>query len=68
MEVIAKVQEITGRPLAVQKVERRPGDAAVLIASNQKAVRHLGWSPCHSSLDNIIASAWKWHRNLRGAR
>jgi UDP-glucose 4-epimerase len=68
MEVIAKVQEVTGRPLAVQKVDRRPGDAAVLIASNQKALQHLGWSPRHSELGNIIASAWKWHRLLRAAR
>jgi UDP-glucose-4-epimerase GalE len=67
MEVIGKVQEITGRPLVVQKAARRPGDAAVLIASNQKALQQLGWSPRHSDLDNIIASAWKWHRNMRGA-
>jgi UDP-glucose-4-epimerase GalE len=67
MEVIGKVQEITGRTLVVQKVDRRPGDAAVLIASNQKALQQLGWSLHHSDLDNIIASAWKWHRNMRGA-
>ena len=67
MEVIAKVREITGRPLVVEKVDRRPGDAAVLIASNQKALQQLGWSPHHSDLDKIIASAWKWHRTMRGA-
>jgi UDP-glucose-4-epimerase GalE len=67
MEVIAKVREITGRPLVVQKVDRRPGEAAVLIASNQKALQQLGWYPRHSDLDKIIASAWKWHRTMRGA-
>jgi UDP-glucose 4-epimerase len=65
MEVIGKVQDITGCRLAVEKVDRRPGDAAVLVASNQKALRELGWSLGHSDLENIIASAWKWHRKMR---
>jgi UDP-glucose-4-epimerase GalE len=65
MEVIAKVQEITGRPLNIKRSDRRPGDAAVLVASTQKVHQKLGWSPAHSDLDNIIASAWKWHRKLR---
>jgi UDP-glucose-4-epimerase GalE len=64
-EMIGKVMEITGRPLRVQTAARRPGDAPVLIASNEKARRELGWRPEHSTLENIIATAWRWHRRPR---
>ncbi len=64
-EVINKVMEITRRPLRVQLAARRPGDAPVLIASNEKARRELGWTPRHSRLENIIATAWQWHQRQR---
>jgi UDP-glucose 4-epimerase len=66
MEVIRKAAEITGRPIAVATAGRRTGDSPVLVASNAKAGRELGWVPEHSSLENIIATAWKWHRKMRG--
>jgi len=66
MEVIRKAAEITGRPIAVETTARRPGDPPVLIASNEKARRELGWVPEHSSLDNIIATAWKWQCKMKG--
>jgi UDP-glucose-4-epimerase GalE len=66
MEVIRKAAEITGRPIAVETAARRPGDPPALVASNEKARRELGWVPEHSSLDNIIATAWKWHSKMRG--
>lgn len=40
---------------------RRAGDPAVLIASSEKAKNILGWKPEHADLEEIIASAWKWH-------
>jgi UDP-arabinose 4-epimerase len=66
-EVIRKAMEITGRPIQVHTAARRPGDAPVLIASNEKAKRELGWTPRHSGLENIIATAWQWHQRLHGA-
>jgi UDP-glucose-4-epimerase GalE len=65
MEVFRKAAAVTGREFPVETAPRRPGDAAVLIASNQKARELLGWMPEHSSLENIIASAWRWHQRLR---
>lgn len=41
---------------------RRGGDPAKLIASSEKAKKVLGWNPVHASLEEIIASAWKWHQ------
>ncbi|MBP1904825.1 UDP-glucose 4-epimerase [Paenibacillus turicensis] len=60
-EVIAKVQEVTGRSFPVEISPRRAGDPAVLIASSEKARKVLGWNPSRNRLDDIIASAWGWH-------
>ena len=41
---------------------RRPGDPAALIASSEKAMEVLGWNPKHAAIEDIIGSAWNWHR------
>lgn len=61
-EVIDSVRRVTGRPIAVEECERRPGDPAVLVASSEKIKKDLGWQPKFSELDQIIASAWRWHQ------
>ena len=61
-EVIDSVRRVTGRPIAVEEQERRPGDPAVLVASSEKIKAELGWQPQFAELDQIIASAWQWHR------
>jgi UDP-glucose 4-epimerase len=63
-EVIEATRRVTGHAIPVEQHPRRPGDPAVLVASSEKAQRELGWSPEHSTLDDIIASAWAWHREL----
>jgi len=59
-ELIATIKAVTGRDFRVDVVERRAGDSPVLVADNSKARDVLGWSPRYS-LEDIIASAWKWH-------
>jgi UDP-glucose 4-epimerase len=61
-EVIDSVRRVTGRPIDVQEEPRRPGDPAVLVASSEKIKAELGWEPQFAQLDQIIASAWKWHQ------
>lgn len=61
-EVIEAVRRVTGHPIPVEEVERRPGDPAILIASSEKISRELGWKPEFETLDSIVASAWKWHQ------
>lgn len=61
-EVIDSVARVTGRPIAVEQCERRPGDPAVLVASSEKIKSELGWQPRFPELDQIIASAWQWHQ------
>lgn len=62
-EMIEAAKKVTGKDFKVVEEGRRAGDPAVLIASSQKCKKILGWNPCHSSIEEIIASAWKWHVN-----
>jgi UDP-glucose 4-epimerase len=59
-EVIDAARTITGRDIPVNAGPRRPGDPAVLVASSERISKALGWRPQQSSLEAIVASAWKW--------
>jgi UDP-glucose 4-epimerase len=61
-EVIESARRVTGHPIPVESVPRRPGDPAILIASSEKIARELGWKPRHTRLDAIVQSAWAWHQ------
>ena len=60
-EVIETARSVTGHPIPATEVPRRAGDPARLVASGEKAKKVLGWEPEIKQLDDIIASAWKWH-------
>jgi len=60
LEVIDAAERITGRKIPRKLGPRRPGDPAVLVASKEKLKRVLGWEASHSSLEEIIQSAWVW--------
>ncbi len=61
-EVIDTARKVTGHSIPAEDVLRRAGDPARLVASSEKAKNILGWCPVHNSLEEIIASAWKWHK------
>jgi UDP-glucose 4-epimerase len=60
LEVIAVAERVTGRKISSKLGPRRPGDPAVLVASKEKLKKMLGWEASHSSLEEIIQSAWTW--------
>jgi UDP-glucose 4-epimerase len=62
-EVVERARVVTGRPITALEAPRRAGDPAVLVADSSRARAELGWQPQYEDLDEIIASAWKWHRN-----
>jgi UDP-glucose 4-epimerase len=62
-EVIETARRVTGHPIPVKELPRRPGDSARLVASSEKIKRELGWKPEHDNLREIISSAWEWHRS-----
>jgi UDP-glucose 4-epimerase len=61
-EVVETAKRVTGVDFPVAMGPRRAGDPATLIASSQRAQQELGWRTEHSSLDEIVSSAWEWHR------
>ncbi len=62
-EVVETARKVTGDPIKAVISPRRAGDPARLIASSEKAKRVLGWKPEHADLEEIIATAWKWHKS-----
>ena len=62
-EIIETARKVTGHPIPATETSRRAGDPARLVASSEKAKSVLGWKPVHDSLEEIIASAWNWHKN-----
>ena len=62
-EVIETSRKVTGHPIPSEVAPRRAGDPAKLVASSEKAMKELGWKPQHDSMEKIIESAWKWHKN-----
>ncbi len=62
-EMVEAARQVTGHPIPQVMGERRAGDPASLIASSAKAKAILGWSPKHTDVETIIASAWNWHKN-----
>ena len=60
-QVIAAVEQVSGRPLRHAIGAIREGDPPVLVASADKARRMLGWQPQRSDIATIVADAWRWH-------
>ena len=62
-EIIDAVKKVSGKDFTVKTEPRRPGDPARLVASAEKAEKILGWTPDFKNLDEIIKTAWNWHKN-----
>lgn len=61
-EVIDTARKVAGHPIPAVVAPRRGGDPAQLIASSEKAKKVLGWNPEHADLEEIIRTAWNWHK------
>jgi UDP-glucose 4-epimerase len=61
-QVIETCEKVTGKKIPAVEKPRRPGDPPKLVASAQKAIRDLGWTPKYPKLEDIVATAWAWHR------
>lgn len=66
LQVVEAAEQATGGKVPLAFGPRRPGDPPVLVADAARAAAALRWRPRHSSLHDIVASAWAWHR--AGAR
>ena len=62
MEMITAARKVTGHPIPAVVGARRPGDPARLVADSTKAHEMLHWQPEIVKMEDIIATAWKWHK------
>jgi UDP-glucose 4-epimerase len=61
-QVIQTCEKVTGQKIPAVEKPRRPGDPPKLVASAQKAVKELGWKPKYPKLEDIVSTAWAWHK------
>jgi UDP-glucose 4-epimerase len=64
LEVIHAFEKVSGQKLPYKIVARREGDVIQAYANTDKARKVLGWST-QLSLDDALASAWKWEQKVR---
>lgn len=60
-QIIETCELVTGKKANVQYAERRAGDPAKLVANADKIYAELGWKT-QSDIQDIIKSAWTWHK------
>ncbi|MHC4646038.1 MAG: UDP-glucose 4-epimerase GalE [Planctomycetota bacterium] len=60
-EVVETVRKVSGKDFKAVEADRRPGDAPVLTSDAARAKSEIGWKPQLPKLEQIIATAWKWH-------
>jgi len=66
LQVIHSFEKVSGKKLPYKIVPRREGDVTEAYANTDKANDVLGWK-AQSTLDEAMASAWKWEQKIRSS-
>ena len=61
-EVVDASRAVTNTEVPITEGPRRAGDATKLVSGSTRAEAELGWQPQRSTLDQMIADAWRWQR------
>ena len=59
-DIIAAVEEVTGKSVPVKYGPRRPGDPDSLVADPSLAQQVLGWQAVHKDVREMVRPAWRW--------
>ena len=62
MQIIAAAEAALGQKVPYTVGPRRVGDPPSLVADSSKLKTAFGWTPRHSDLETIIATAARWQR------
>lgn len=62
LEVINACRKASGHPIPALMCPRRAGDPAELVAHCALAKQLLGWEPRYKTIDQIVQTAWNWHK------
>jgi len=63
-EVVSCFEKLVGKQIDAVIKERRAGDPPHLVADSSKAKKILGWTPNHSSLEEIIKDALNFYESI----
>jgi UDP-glucose-4-epimerase GalE len=66
-QVVEAVERVAHREVPTREAPPRVGDPPALVANPARAVEVLGWRPGHSTLEEIVATAWRWHAGSTGS-
>ena len=61
-EIIESAKRVCQKDIPIKIEKRRSGDPAILIADSSKAKELLNWERKYKNIDEIIKSAWMWHK------
>lgn len=65
-KILKMIEEVTDKKLQIKVVNKRSGDADILVADVSKIKKELSFEPKFSDIKTIIQSAWDWHKkNLK---
>ena len=67
LEVITTFEKVSNAPLNYKIVGRREGDITAAYANTDKAAKVLGWKS-KLTLEEALASSWKWEQKVRGSK
>ncbi len=62
-EIIEHSRKVTQEPIKAIDSDRREGDPSIEVASVKKIKDILGWQAQYTDLDEILRTAWNWHKN-----
>jgi len=64
-EVIAAVEDVSGKPVKAVEQPRRAGDPAELVSDPSLLKATLDWRPEHEDLKEIVSHALSWEAGLK---
>jgi UDP-glucose 4-epimerase len=62
-EVVDACRKVTGHAIPAVVAPRREGDPPELVADSSAAKRELGWQPRYERIEEIVETAWRWHKS-----
>ena len=65
MVTLGETGALAGKAIPAIEKPCCPGGPPRPVASAQKAMRELGWKPKYLRLEDILTTAWAWHKRRR---
>lgn len=62
-QIVDACRRVSGHEIPEVMGERRPGDPPELVADATLARKVLDWEPEYTDIEQIVETAWNWHRS-----